>query len=103
MGVVRVRRNDGNIVEHEAAEGWSLMEILRDSGEPVEGICMGQCDCASCHVYVDKMWYNKLPSMREDERLTLDELPSVLENSRLSCQIIWDDCMDGMEVEVALG
>jgi 2Fe-2S ferredoxin len=101
MAVIRVTTRDGNVHELEAVEGWRVMELLRDYKMGVEGTCGGQCDCASCHVYVDEAWLGRLPAPREEEEDKLDELPTWQENSRLSCQIIWDDALDGLELTVA--
>ncbi len=101
MAVIRVTTRDGNVHELEAVEGWRVMELLRDYRMGVEGTCGGQCDCASCHVYVDEAWLGRLSAPREEEEAKLDELPTWQENSRLSCQIIWDDALDGLELTVA--
>jgi len=85
----------------EGVEGWRLMELLRDYKMGVEGICGGQTDCASCHIYVDPEWAGRLPNMRDEEEAKLDELPSWEENSRLSCQIIWGEELDGLTLTVA--
>lgn len=101
MAAIRVTTRDGTVHELEAVEGWRVMELLRDYKMGVEGTCGGQCDCASCHVYVDEAWLGRLPEPREEEEVKLDELPTWQENSRLSCQIIWDDSLDGLELTVA--
>ena len=85
----------------EGVDGWRLMELLRDYKMGVEGICGGQTDCASCHVYVDPEWVGRLPGPGDDEEAKLDELPGWEENSRLSCQIIWGEELDGLAVTVA--
>ena len=85
----------------EGVDGWRLMELLRDSMMGVEGICGGQLDCASCHIYVDPDWVGRLPAPRDEEEAKLDELPDWEENSRLSCQIIWSDELNGLTLTVA--
>ena len=85
----------------EGVDGWRLMELLRDYKMDVEGICGGQMDCASCHIYVDPDWVGRLPEPRDEEEVKLDELPSWEENSRLSCQIIWGEELDGLALTVA--
>jgi 2Fe-2S ferredoxin len=85
----------------EGVGGWRLMELLRDYRMGIEGICGGQCDCASCHVYVDPEWSDRLPPPREDEEALLDELPASTPASRLSCQIIWSEALDGLKLTVA--
>ncbi len=85
----------------EAPEGWRLMEVIRDYGLPIKAECGGACACATCHVYVDDVWLDKIPAMRADEEEMLDEAFHVQENSRLSCQIILEEEMDGLEVTLA--
>jgi 2Fe-2S ferredoxin len=85
----------------EGVDGWRLMELLRDYKMGVEGICGGQTDCASCHIYVDPDWVDRLPEVRGEEEAKLDELPSWEENSRLSCQIIWGEELNGLTLTVA--
>ena len=101
MAYFTVTKRDGTKETLEGVDGWRLMELLRDYKTGVEGICGGQLDCASCHVYVDPDWVDRLPPPRDDEEAKLDELPSWEENSRLSCQIIWGEELDGLAVTVA--
>ena len=85
----------------EAVEGWRVMEIIREHGLPIKAECGGACACATCHVYVDEDWLDKLPAMREDEEAMLDEAFELQDNSRLSCQIIMDEALDGLKVKLA--
>jgi ferredoxin len=98
MSVIRVEDVDGVIHELEPVEGWRLMEILREYGLGMENTCGGAVACASCHVIIDPEWAGKLPEPREDELEKLDELPFLHETSRLSCQIIWSDELDGLRL-----
>ena len=61
-------------VEHEleAVEGWSVMQIIREYGLPIKAECGGACSCATCHIYVDAEWINKLPAKRPEEEERLD-------------------------------
>ena len=90
-------------VEHtlEAIEGWRVMEIIREHGLPIKAECGGACACATCHVYVDAAWVDKIPAMREDEEAMLDEAFELQENSRLSCQIIMDENLEGLRLRIA--
>lgn len=101
MASFQVTTREGDSQTLEGVEGWRLMELLRDYKIGVEGICGGQADCASCHVYVDPAWADRLPAPREEEEDKLDELPSLAETSRLSCQIIWSENLDGLALTVA--
>ncbi len=84
----------------EALEGWRVMEIIREHGLPIKAECGGACACATCHVYVDEAWVNKLSAKREDEEAMLDEAFDLQDNSRLSCQIIMDEELDGFKVKL---
>lgn len=92
---------DGKQHELEAIEGWSLMEIIKDYGLPLKAECGGALSCATCHVYVDDDWLPKLYPKRDDEEDMLDEAMDVQENSRLSCQILMNDDLDGLRVTIA--
>ena len=101
MGFLHVTDRDGQTHTLEGADGWRVMEILRDNNIGVEGICGGACDCATCHVIVAPAWAEKLHPAREDELYKLDELPTIEATSRLSCQILWDDTLDGLTLTLA--
>jgi 2Fe-2S ferredoxin len=90
-------------VEHkiEATVGWSVMEILREAGLPIEAACGGCCSCATCHVYVDPAWLPKLTPPAKDETMMLDEAFQVRDESRLSCQIPFTAELDGLRVTLA--
>ncbi|MGI9408369.1 MAG: 2Fe-2S iron-sulfur cluster-binding protein, partial [Hyphomicrobiaceae bacterium] len=100
MAHLHVTDREGNHHTLEAVEGWRVMELLRDYKTGVEGHCGGQCDCASCHVHVAPEWVPLLPEVRDDESGKLDELPSLDAHSRLSCQIIWSDDLDGLTLAI---
>lgn len=92
---------EGKEHELEAVEGWRVMEIIRDYGLPIKAECGGACSCATCHVYVDDEWLDKIPHMRDDEEEMLDEAFDVQDNSRLSCQIILNEDLDGLKIRLA--
>lgn len=98
-----VTDHDGKEHELEALEGWRVMEIIRDHGLPIKAECGGACSCATCHVYVDPSWVDKLVEMRDDEEDMLDEAFEVEDNSRLSCQIIMSEDLNGLKVSLASG
>ena len=98
MGVINVIDREGKRHTLEALEGWRVMEIIRDWGLPIDGLCGGACECATCHVYVTEEWLPKLYPPTEEEELQLDTVPITKANSRLSCQIIWTEELDGLEV-----
>jgi len=100
MGVINVIDHEGRAHELEAVEGWRVMEIIREHGLPMEGLCGGGCACATCHVYVDGDWQTKLHQPRDDEDAMLDEVPTVADTSRLSCQLIYSEDLDGLTVQL---
>ena len=85
------------------ASGRTLMEAARDAGVVgVLGDCGGGCMCATCHVYVPPQWRERVGPPGEVESQTLDMACNVRpEASRLSCQIILREELDGLTVEVA--
>jgi 2Fe-2S ferredoxin len=85
----------------EGTPGWSVMEIIRENDLPVEAACGGCCACATCHVYVDPAWLEKLDAASDEEDRMLDEAYQVQENSRLSCQIPFNATLDGLKVTLA--
>ena len=101
MGTVYATDRDG--VEHrlEAAEGHTLMEVLRDAGLPVEAICGGQCICSTCHVYVDDNWLDKLAPRALDEQVMVEDTGHYLESSRLACQVPYTKALDGIRLKLA--
>ncbi|MGE0114390.1 MAG: 2Fe-2S iron-sulfur cluster-binding protein [Steroidobacteraceae bacterium] len=101
MTTLNVTDRDG--VEHRvtAAPGSTLMEVLRDQELGVMALCGGMCSCATCHVYIDESWFDKLPAPQSDETELLGDLPDHKPNSRLSCQIKLMPAYDGLKVTVA--
>ena len=83
-------------------EGEILMEVLNENDfEEIEGVCGGIRSCATCHVYVDQKWQDKLTDKHQEETELLSGLEAQQANSRLSCQIIMTRELDGLEVTVA--
>ena len=101
MGIIKVKDRDGNVHELDAQKGSTIMEIIRDAGLDIEAACGGCCACATCHVYIDEEWTNKLKNMNDDEESMLDQAFDVKKNSRLSCQIDLSEELDGLEIEIA--
>lgn len=92
-------------IEHEldALEGWRVMEIIKDHGLPLKAECGGACCCATCHVYVDPSWQSKLIDKTDEEEDMLDEAIDVEDNSRLSCQLLMSEELNGLKVTIAPG
>ena len=98
---IYVTDQTGKKHELDAIEGWRVMEIIRDHGLPIKAECGGACCCATCHVYVDEAWEDKLYPKSDDEDDMLAESYDEEDNSRLSCQIIMSEELDGLEVTLA--
>ena len=92
---------EGKTREVEGRDGWSVMEILRDAGFDIAAECGGACACATCHVYVEDDWYEKLKAPSPEETDMLDMALAVQPNSRLSCQIQCGPATDGIKVTLA--
>ncbi|MGE4313583.1 MAG: 2Fe-2S iron-sulfur cluster-binding protein [Pseudobdellovibrionaceae bacterium] len=98
---IHVTDQDGKRHDLEAIEGWRVMEIIRDYGLPIKAECGGACCCATCHVYVAPQWLDKLYPKSEDELDLLSMASDEEDNSRLSCQILMSEELDGLEVTLA--
>ena len=98
MPKIIVIEPDGTRRELDAPVGKSLMQIGRDAGLDIEGACDGAMACSTCHVYVDPAWAVKLPKMGEDESDMLDLAFGVTDRSRLGCQIVMTEELDGLTV-----
>jgi 2Fe-2S ferredoxin len=78
------------------------MEAIRDHGvDELLALCGGCCSCATCHVYVDRDFVAALPPMSSDEDDLLDSSDVRDDRSRLSCQIVLNDALDGLRVTIA--
>ena len=97
-----VTDKDGRDVEVDARPGVSIMENIRPLPRSVEAVCGGLCSCATCHVFIDAEWINRLPPRRFEERLMLagSRLFDVA-RSRLSCQIKVTTELEGLRLTVA--
>jgi 2Fe-2S ferredoxin len=83
----------------EVPVGWTVMEgAVKNRIPGIDADCGGACACATCHVYVDRSWFDKLPPREEMEQSMLDFAQEVKANSRLSCQLQVTEAMDGLVV-----
>ena len=100
--MVRVRfiAADGEVTEAEGNPGTALLELAQAAAMPLEGTCEGQMACSTCHVIVAKEWFDKLPPAVEDEEDMLDLAAGVTRTSRLSCQVMLTEDLDGLEVRI---
>lgn len=99
VSVVFVTAN-GARVTAEAKPGERLLEVAQAAGMPLEGTCEGEMACSTCHVVVGAEWFARLPAAADDEEDMLDLAAGVTRTSRLSCQIVLGDELDGIEVRI---
>ena len=99
--ILSVTDQEGKVHELEALEGWRAMEVMRDWGMNIKAECGGACACATCHVFVHGDWLGRLAPPSEEEEAMLDTLLDVQPNSRLSCQILMSDELDGLKLKLA--
>lgn len=97
---VRFIAADGAVTETAAEAGLSLLEAGQAAGMPLEGTCEGQMACSTCHVVVSAEWFGRLKDASEEEEDMLDLAAGVTRTSRLSCQILLDPELDGLEVSI---
>jgi 2Fe-2S ferredoxin len=91
---------DGTRKEVDAPIGLSVLEIAHRNNIDLEGACEGSLACSTCHVIVDNEWHDLLPSATEDEEDMLDLAFGLTHTSRLGCQIIITDELDGLTVQL---
>ena len=94
---------DGTRKEVEAPLGLSVLEIAHRNSVDIEGACEGSLACSTCHVIVDPSWFGKLAKPTEDEEDMLDLAFDLQETSRLGCQLIMTDALDGLVVKLPSG
>ena len=93
--------NDNKNHEIEVQNGLTVMEGAIQNDIPgIDADCGGGMSCATCHVYIKEDWYNKLPKKEIGEDDMLDQAYEPNSSSRLSCQIIVSDNLDGLSVHM---
>ena len=101
MPTIIVNDREGNSHKLDADIGSKIMEIIRDAGLDIEAACGGCCACATCHVYVDNNWIEKLNPKNDEEESMLDQAFNVTNVSRLSCQLEFEEKLDGIKLTLA--
>jgi ferredoxin, 2Fe-2S len=91
---------DGTRREVDAPLGLSVLEIAHKYDVDIEGACEGSLACSTCHVIVDPEWYELLKDATEDEEDMLDLAFGLTATSRLGCQIIMTEELDGLTVRL---
>ena len=90
--------NGGTRREVDAPLGLSVMEIAHRHGVDIEGACEGALACSTCHVIVEPDWFQRLDELSEDEEDMLDLAFGLTATSRLGCQIVMTEALDGLTV-----
>jgi len=93
----------GERLEIDAQRGLSVMEIARDADLGIEGTCDGSLACATCHVVVDPGHAGRLKPASDEEEDMLDLAFGLKSTSRLGCQIVMSDDLDGLIVTIPDG
>lgn len=98
---VRFLSADGaRMVEAQAESGSVLLDVAQAHDQPLEGTCEGQMACSTCHVIVDTADFARLLRASEDEEDMLDLAAGVTRTSRLACQIVLTEALDGLTVRM---
>ena len=101
MAKIKFIQPDGTTQEVDAENGLTVMEAAKLNDVPgIEAECGGACACATCHVYVDEAWRDKVGTRESMEEDMLDFAFNVRDESRLCCQITISDALDGLVVRV---
>ena len=99
MPKITYKNYQGNSKTIEVESGLSVMEgAIQNEIPGIDADCGGSMACATCHVYVNDKWLNKIPNAEDAENDMIDMAFEPKKNSRLSCQIIVSDDLDGLEV-----
>ena len=101
--MAKIKYIEYNGKEHivEVQNGLTVMEGAVQNDIPgIDADCGGSMSCATCHVYVKEDWFNRIPKKEDGEDDMLDMAFEPKKNSRLSCQIIVSDEIDGLEVNI---
>mgnify|MGYP001158782954 CR=1 FL=1 len=101
MAKITYKDNQGNSKTVNVNNGLSVMEgAIQNEIPGIDADCGGSMACATCHVYVKEDWFNKINKKNEGEDDMLDQAYEPKKNSRLSCQIIVSDDLDGLVVDM---
>lgn len=92
--------HDGTEKVIDAPGGISVLEVAHKNSIDLEGACEGSLACSTCHVIVDQEYYDKLKPATDDEEDMLDLAFGLTHTSRLGCQIIMSDALDGLRVSL---
>ena len=98
MPQVIFKYKDKETIIDEESNNLTILEIAHKNEIDIEGSCEGSLACSTCHIIVDKEWYNQLEEPSWDEEDMLDLATGLTITSRLGCQITLTDRLDGLKV-----
>jgi len=93
----------GQRIETVGKVGDSVLDVAQANDIDMEGACEGSMACSTCHVIVKDPWFDKLPDPKEEEEDMLDLAFDLRETSRLGCQVLLTEDLDGMELLLPRG
>lgn len=91
---------NGNRREVEAPVGRTVLDVAQDAGFDMEGACEGAMSCSTCHVMIAADWFARVPAASEDEEDMLDFAFGLTPTSRLACQIVVTEDLDGLTLNL---
>ena len=94
---------EGTRRDVDAPVGLSVLEIAHKNDIDLEGACEGSLACSTCHVIIEQEWYDLLSDASEDEEDMLDLAFGLTKTSRLGCQIIMSEELDGLTLKLPPG
>jgi len=101
MTTVIFVKPDRTTQEVTVNNGTTIMQAALDNGvKEIIAECGGACACATCHCYIDEAWHDKLPAASANEQDLLECAFAPNKNSRLGCQIIIDENLDGLIIHL---
>ncbi len=97
-----VAKRDGSFKSARGEVGTTVKDCIKNAGiDELEAQCGGNCSCATCHVYVEEIFFERISKMSSSENELLDSVEHRRSNSRLACQILFSQDLSGMRVELA--
>lgn len=100
MAKINFIETNGEVKTVDAPTGLSVLEVAHKNDIDIEGACGGSLACSTCHVIVDEKDFDRLEPASEDEEDMLDLAFDLQKTSRLCCQIIVSDELDGLTVKL---
>ena len=101
MPVVTFISHDGEVRDVQVRAGVNIMQAALDNGiDAILGECGGTCSCATCHCYIDESWFDRAGEPGANESAMIDCALAPMPTSRLGCQVVVTDELDGIVVRL---